>query len=134
MSEFDKQKFNTNENEKYRSHNLSDERRVIQTIGNNEYAQPTTISEDYADFVKEVDKIISIEEGLENDFQTTCLYHKLQFEDGMCAFYTFASIVISLISYEGKKTNIGYESYQIFTLVIVSIFNLLFCKSILFSN
>jgi len=118
-------------NEKNKVYN-SNEGKALNTggSGNYKYAQPMTISEDFSNFVKEVDKIVQIEEGLENDFQTTCLYHKLQFEDGMCAFYTFASIIISLISYEGKKTNIDHNNYQVFTLVAVTILNLLFCKFI----
>ena len=86
---------------------------------------------EYKDFLDEMEEIRNIEEGLEIDVRTATLYHKLQFEEGMCAFYTFAAIVTSCISYEGKKTNIGENkiiNYQIFTLVVVSVLNILFCK------
>jgi hypothetical protein len=87
-----------------------------------------TIGADLQKFTYEINEIEQEEEGLENDFKTKCLYHKLQFEDGMTAFYTFASIITSCISYEGKTTNIDHENYQIFTLMITTIFNILACK------
>lgn len=89
---------------------------------------PKRVHADYSKFVEEIEEITLIEEGLENDFNTACLYHKLQFEEGMCAFYTIAAIITSCISYEAKKTNIGHDNYQVFTLVLVPIFNILFCK------
>ena len=102
-----------------------------ETKPNTEYlnkAYHKTIGADLQKFTYEINEIEQEEEGLENDFKTKCLYHKLQFEDGMTAFYTFAAIITSCISYEGKTTNIDHENYQIFTLVIVTIFNILACK------
>lgn len=88
-----------------------------------------SIEKDFEIFADEIEEISKIEEGLENDFQTTCLYHKLTFEEGMTAFYTFAAIITACISYEGKRTNLEENNnHQVFTLSIVSVFNILFCK------
>lgn len=91
--------------------------------------ESSNIKADFSDFCKEIAEITLIEDGLENDFTTKCLYHKLQFEEGMTAFYTFAAIITACISYEAKKTNLEENNnYQVFTLTMVSIFNVLFCK------
>ncbi len=91
--------------------------------------ESSNILSDFKDFCQEIDEITLIEDGLENDFTTKCLYHKLQFEEGMTAFYTFAAIITACISYEAKKTNLPENNnYQVFTLTMVSIFNVLFCK------
>lgn len=100
------------------------------TFRNENLKKNDTLANDYANFTKTIDEITLFEEGLENDFTTAILYHKLQFEEAMSAFYAFAAIVTAIISYEGKKTNgTDYENYQIFTLAMVSIFNILFCKT-----
>lgn len=87
------------------------------------------LTADFKNFCNEIDEITRIEDGAKNDFTTKCLYHKLQFEEAMTAFYTFAALITACISYEGKKTILAdNNNYQVFTLIMVSVFNILFCK------
>lgn len=88
---------------------------------------------DYKNFLNNIENIREIEEGNENDFTTTELFQKLRYEECMSCIYTLASIITSLIYYECKKFNLNID-LMIFTLTIISLFNILFCKLIIYSN
>lgn len=104
--------------------NVNTESNIINTKYNKKYFK--TIAEDFEETVKVIDEIHRIELGFEDDFLTRSLYQKLTFEEGMKSLYTFASIVTACISYEGKKSN-DENDYQVYCLIMVSIFNIIFC-------
>lgn len=84
-------------------------------------------NQNFKDFCGKIDYIREIEEGNEDDFATAELFKKNQFEECLSCFYTIASILSSLIYYESRKSNDNID-LAVFSLVMVSIFNILFCK------
>lgn len=103
----------------------------VQSDGPNNKGQDMPFN--FEAFIKNIENIRECEEGLEDDFTTAELYRKIYIEEAISSFYTVSAIVTAIIHYECNKYN-DFESLTIFSLCLVSIFNVLFCFSSIVRN
>lgn len=87
-----------------------------------------TVSDDVAEFVKKIEEIRETEEGIEDEFTTAELFRKIYVEEVLSTIYTLSAIVSAIIHYEAHSYN-QMKALSIFCLIMVSIFNILFCLS-----